>query len=116
MAALLLATTACVKTVDGGSKAGWPAWKDTIKSKYEMPLDKVVIAARKTLAENGTITKDDIANNALVAKVNTSTVFVKITEDQPGVTLVLTQARKKGGGGHVDLAAEIDKQIALNLQ
>jgi hypothetical protein len=41
---------------------------------------------------------------------------VKVDEVEPKISRVLTQARKKGGRSDIDLASEIDKQIALRLR
>jgi hypothetical protein len=41
---------------------------------------------------------------------------VKVEEIDPKVTRVIVQVRTKGGGTDIDLASEIDKQIALHLQ
>ena len=42
-------------------------------------------------------------------------VYVRVDEVEPGVSRVQVQAIRKGGAGDVDLAAEIDKLIALKL-
>jgi phage host-nuclease inhibitor protein Gam len=115
-AVLALNLTGCVSTVDGRSKAGVPWLKDKIESKYERPVKEVTEAARAALKANGTIISDDLVTGTITAKVDTRTVYVKVTEIDKKVTQVLTQVRTKGGGADVDLAAEIDKQIALQLQ
>jgi hypothetical protein len=40
---------------------------------------------------------------------------VTVDEVEPKVTRVKVQARRKSGGSDIDLASEIDKQIALRL-
>jgi hypothetical protein len=114
---LALNLTGCVSTVDGRSKAGVPWLKDKIESKYEFSVKQVTDAARAAIkAANGILISEDIVINTLTAKVDTRTVYVKITEIDNKVTQVLTQVRTKGGGRDVELAAEIDKLIALQLQ
>ncbi len=119
-AALLLAiaivTPGCYRTLDQRSKAGVPFKKDRIGGQYERSIDEVQAAARKVLQFNGTLTSDDVVSRVLTAKVDTRTVYVGLTELEPRLTGVTVQARTKGGGADVDLAAEIDKQIALNLR
>ncbi|HEY6168159.1 MAG TPA: DUF3568 family protein [Verrucomicrobiae bacterium] len=110
------ALSGCVNTVDGHSKAGVPWLKDKIESRYERSLPQVMNAAREALKVNGTIISDDVVINTLKASVNTRTVFVKCEEVDPKVTRVIVQVRTKGGGNDIDLAAEIDKQIALHLK
>ena len=64
---------------------------------------------------NGTLTGENTINASLEAQVDNRGVFVRVDEVEPGVSRVQVQARKKGGGADIDLAAEIDKQIALKL-
>ena len=73
-------------------------------------------AAKEVLAFNGTLTGENTIAKTLEAKVDNNRVWVKVDEVEPNIARVLVQARKSGGGGNVDLAAEIDKQIALQLQ
>jgi hypothetical protein len=113
---LLTVLSGCVSTVDGRSRAGVPFSKDTIESRYERSVAQVFEAAKEVLRYNGTLVAENTVNNSLEAKVDTRTVWVVADEVEPKVSRVRTQARKKGGGGDIDLAAEIDKQIALRLK
>jgi len=113
---LLTVLSGCVGTVDGRSRAGMPFSKDTIEGRYERPASQIFEAAKKVLAYNGTLTAENTINNSLEAKVDTRTVWVAVDDVEPKVTRVRVQARKKGGGGDIALAAEIEKQIALQLK
>jgi hypothetical protein len=64
---------------------------------------------------NGTLTGENRINNSLEAKVDTRTVIVRVDEAEPGVSRVVVAARKKSGAADLDLASEIEKQIALKL-
>jgi hypothetical protein len=101
----------CVRTVDGGSRAGMPIAKDVIESSYERPIDQIFNAAKDVLRLNGTVTSENTINHSLVAKVDTRTVWIAVDEIEPKVSRVRVQARTKGGRGDIDLASEIDKQI-----
>ena len=114
--ALTFATVGCVKTQDGHSTMGVPFQKDKIPSKYERPAQQIIESTRKVLAEMGTITSDDVANNVITASVNTRTVWVKVTQVDDKVSEVVTQVRTKNGSSDIDLAAEVDKRIALGLR
>lgn len=114
--ALALGSTGCYKTMDNRSKMGVPFTKDKMGGQYERPIAQVQEAARKVLTFNGTIIADDIINRVIVGKVDTRTVYVRMVEMEPAITAVTVQARNKNGTADVDLAAEIDKQIALNLR
>ncbi len=106
----------CVETVDGRSQAGVPFVKDKVEGRYERPAPQVFAAAKKVLAFNGTLTGENTINNSLEAKVNQDSVWVRVEEmDTTKVSHVIVQARTKGGGTDLDLAHEIEKQIALQL-
>jgi hypothetical protein len=107
--------TGCVRTVDGHLKPGVPFAKDKIESRYERPVNEIFAAAKAVLADNGTLVREDTINKTVEAKVDTRTVRVKVQEQDPTVSHVVVQVRTKGGGSDVDLASEIDKQIALRL-
>ena len=110
---LLTTLTGCVGTEDGHSKPGVPFTKDTITSRYEKPAPNLVAVARVVLNRNGKLLHDDAVNNALEARINQRDVWVKITDLDGKVTQVDVQAR--GASGDVDLAAEISKQIGMEL-
>jgi hypothetical protein len=113
--AVLIATPGCYRTLDNRSRAGMPFSKDKINGQYERSLNQVQAAARKVIQYNGQLVSDDVVNHVLIGKIETRTVYVQLTELEPSLTGVTVQARTKGGAPDVDLAAEIDKQIALNL-
>ncbi len=112
---LAFCLTGCVSTVDGRTKTAWPLQRDTIESRYERPAEQVFSAAREVLQFNGSLYGENTVTKTLEAKVDTSTVWVKVEQADPRVTRVLVQARTKGGGGDIALASEMDKQIALRL-
>lgn len=111
-----LFATGCYSTKEGRKKVGVPFSKDTIESRYERPASQLFAAAKETLAFNGTLTGENTIAMTLAAKVDERTVWVKVTEIEPSISQIQVQARKKTGGGDVDLASELDKQIALRLK
>lgn len=110
-----LLSSGCITNLEGDKQRGIPLKKDKITSRYERPAAPVHAAAKETLTMFGTLIGDDSIKQVLEAKVNQCSVWVKITEEEPNLTLVQTQVRTKAGGTDIELAAEIDKQIALRL-
>ena len=108
----------CVKTVDGGNKAGWPGFRDQAEGRYNFTVQEVFASAKKVLGDNGTLNKENTINHSLEAKVNQSTVFVRVdgVDTNKPITYVVVQARGPGGGADADMAHEMEKQIALGLQ
>ncbi|HYG24700.1 MAG TPA: hypothetical protein VEH04_18150 [Verrucomicrobiae bacterium] len=117
--------TGCVETVTGRKTAAVPFVKDRIESRYERPADQVFQAAKEVVAYNGTLVNEGIVygqTNAIgniirtvEGKVNQRTVWVRIEQVEPQVTGLAVQTRTSSGGSDIELAAEIDKQIALRL-
>ena len=96
-------------------KAGVPFVKDQFEGRYQRPVATIFSAARQVLELNGTLTAENRITNSLEAKVDNRTVMVRVDEVEPGVSRVIVAARKKGGRADLDLASEIEKQIALKL-
>ncbi|MEW6305929.1 MAG: DUF3568 family protein [Verrucomicrobiota bacterium] len=116
VAFLAVCFTGCVKTLDGRTKFAVPFKKDKITSSYERPVAQIFAAAKEVLSANGTLNREDTINKIVEGKVDTRTVWVKVQEVDPTITQVTVQVRNKNGGSDIDLAAEIDKQIALRLK
>jgi hypothetical protein len=110
------AVTGCYHTPDGRSRVGTPFVKDTFESRYQRTVPQIFEAAKEVLAHNGTLTGENTINNTLEAKIDTRIVVVKVDEVEPGISRVLVQARSKARQPDLDLASEIDKQIALRLK
>ena len=104
----------CISTPQG-NKFGVPGIRDTVTSRYERPLDQVLNSAREVLSRTGTLTGDDVVNNAVSAKINNRSVWVTVAEVEALVTEVIVRVRSSKGTADQVMAAEIDKQIALGL-
>jgi hypothetical protein len=116
LSSLLALFAGCVGTIDGRHQAGVPGVKDTITSRYERPVEPIFAAAKKVLADMGTLYGENTITKTLEAKIDTRTVWVRIEEADPKVSKVTVQVRTKGGGSDIDLASEVDKRIALQLR
>jgi hypothetical protein len=115
LSALALFATGCVGTPDGGTKAGIPfVYKDTRTVRYQRSVEQVTAASRIVLTRNGRLQVDNVVNNTFKARINERTVFVKVTKVDDKTTELVVMART-ALGADIDLAAELDKQIALQL-
>lgn len=110
----------CVDTVSGRKTAGVPFIKDTVEGHYERPLNQVYEAAKDVIKFNGTLINESTLHTetnevkTVEGKVNQRTVWVRV-EAMDKMTGVAVQTRTKAGGPDIDLAHEIEKQIALKL-
>ena len=106
----------CVDTLDGRKKAAWnPVSKDQIEGRYERSPAELWSASKDVLKHQGTLISEDTLKNVLEANVDERIVWVKIGEIDTRVTRVIVQARTKGGSADLEMAAYIDKQIAVRL-
>ena len=100
---------------------GVPFIKDSVEGHYERPLDQVYDAAKDVVKFNGTLVSESILHTetntvkTVEGKVNQRSVWIRVEAMDPKVTGVAVQTRTKGGGTDIDLAHEIEKQIALKL-
>jgi hypothetical protein len=119
LVALLVA--GCVDTVSGRKTAGVPWVKDKVIGQYERPVEVVYNASRDVLKFNGSLLNETTLHNdtntvkTVEALVNQRRVWVRVYPVDTKVTAVAVQARSKAGGVDVDLAPEIEKQIALKM-
>ena len=73
------------------------------------------------IREDGVLTSEGTTyapnNEAKVVqgRVNERTVWVRIAAVDPQITSVTVQTRTSGGGSDLDLADQIDKEIAVKL-
>jgi len=105
----------CVETTTGRVTTGVPLLTDTKISRYQRTLAQVSSATEAVLARMGKLISHDTINNYYEAKVNQRSVYVHLESvDTGGITQVSVQART-GLSSDIQMAAEIDKQIALQL-
>jgi hypothetical protein len=89
--------------------------KDRVEARYERPPMEIWAAAKDVLAYNGTLYSEDTLKSTLEASVNSRKVWVYVVPLDTQVTQLVIQARTKAGGADVELAGELDKQIAIRL-
>ena len=113
--ALAFIMSGCMTSVDGRQHAGVPFVKDRLESRYERSPMEIWQASKDVLSYNGKLYSEDVMRSTLEASVNTRTVWVKVEPADQQTTRVVVQARTKSGGTDLELASEIDKQIAIRL-
>jgi hypothetical protein len=115
ISALVFLASGCVSTVDNRREPGNPLVRDKLIRVYERPVLQCWAATKDVLGVNGTVTHEDVMQSTLTARVDTRTVRVKVESIDPKMTRVTLQVRTKLGNSDLDLAGELDKQIALRL-
>ena len=117
----LVVVAGCVDTVTGRQTGGVPFVRDSLKGRYERPVDEVFGAAKEVVSALGVLNTESILHNetnlvkTVEGKVNQRNVWIRIEGVDPKTTLVAVQTRTQGGGTDMDLAHQIEKEIALKL-
>ena len=110
-----LGLAGCVETIDGRHRAGVPLTRDRVEGRYDRTPAELWTAAKDVLKHQGTLLGEDTLKNVLEASVDERRVWVRIEEFDTKTSRILVQARTKGGGADMEMAAFIDKQIAVRL-
>jgi hypothetical protein len=121
LAGAAMLATGCVNTVTD-QRAFASTWsKDTISARYPRTTEQVYHAAQVVVQQDGTLTREFITPGtnvvrSLQGKINQRDVWIRVTEVTPQLTQLDVQARGDWGGSDVDLAAQLNTEIALQLQ
>jgi len=106
----------CVETLDNRHRATWnPVAKDKVEGRYDRSPAEIWAAAKDVLKHQGTMVSEDALKNVLEASVDERRVWVKVEEFDTKTSRVIVQARGRAGGADMEMAAFIDKQIAVRL-
>lgn len=121
-AGIVLVTAGCVKTVSGTRSPALWFGKDSVQGRYERPLDQVYQAAVAAIKTDGVLLTEYIPHDAtnstlsFYGKVNDHNVWVRVEAVDPRITEVTVQSRTPLGNTDIDVAHEVEKEIALQLQ
>ena len=118
----VVAGAGCVNTVSDRTTAGVPFIKDRVEGRYQRPLEQVFEAAKMVVKKNGVLVNESTLYNqtntvkTVEGKVNQRSVWVRVEAVDPKTTGVVVQTRTSAGGSDIDLAHELEKEIALELK
>jgi hypothetical protein len=122
-AALALAAAGCVTTVSDTKVAGNPIGRDAVSGAYQRSLDEVYAAAVKVINTDGALLTEyiphDTTNTArsFVGRVSDNEVWMRVeaVTVSPPLTSITVEARTKWGNQDLDMAHELEKEVALQL-
>jgi hypothetical protein len=120
-AGLAIIVTGCFSTVTDTNKAGMPLVQDQVEGRYPRTLDQVYQAAVQVVQNDGAVITEFIPHDttnvvrSLQGKVNECNVWLRVEAEDPRITSVVVQARTKWGNSDIDLAHQLEKEIALQL-
>ena len=117
----ILVGAGCVSTVNERTSPGLPFVKDRVEGRYERSVDQVFEASKQVVKTMGVLVREGVIYGGtnevktVEGKVNQRNVWIKVEGIEPKITSVIVQTRTPGGGADIDLAHELEKQIALKL-
>lgn len=119
---LAIVVTGCVSTVSGThTEAVWFG-RDSVAGRYNRTPAQVYQAAVNAIQTDGTLITEYIPHDAtnavrsLYGKVNDNKVWIRVQAVDPTITQVTVQSRTKMGVSDIDVAHEVEKEIALQLE
>jgi hypothetical protein len=118
---LVLVAAGCVGTVSGTHSPAMSWGQDYMAGRYDRSVDQVYQASVQVIQTDGTLITEYVPHDStndvrsLYGKVNDRNVWIRVEEIDPQTTQVTVQVRTKWGGKDLDLAHELDKEVALQL-
>jgi hypothetical protein len=121
LAVIALITAGCVTTVSDTKTPGNPIGRDAVAGRYQRSVDEVYGAAIKVINADGTLLTEYIPHDttntvrAFVGRVNQNKVWMRVEAVDPQITQITVEARTKWGNQDLDMAHELEKEVALQL-
>ena len=105
----------CVDTVDGRHRAGMPFQGDRIEGRYARPISDLWTAAKDVIKYHGKINSEDLERQSLQGNVDERHIWISVDAIDDKMSRVIVQARTKGGFADMQMAAYLEKEIAVRL-
>jgi len=116
-----IVATGCISTVSGTKTPALTWSKDQVEGRYQRSVDQVYQASVAVIQNNGVLITEFIPHDttntvrALQGKVNQHNVWIRVQAVDPNITEVTVESRSTTGISDVDIAHELEKEIALQL-
>ena len=120
-AGITIIATGSVSTVADTHTAAVPLQRDHVEGRYQRSVDQVYQASVQVIQHNGVILTEYIPHDttntvrSLKGRANQCDVWLRVEAVDPKITQVSVEARTKWGNSNIDLAHELEKEIALQL-
>ena len=122
LAGVAIVATGCVSTVaDTHTATMVPFGRDSVEGRYPRSVDQVYQASVQVVQHNGVVLTEYIPHDttntvrSLKGRANQCDVWLRVEAVDPQITQVSVEARTKWGNSNIDLAHELEKEIALQL-
>jgi len=121
LAGAAVVATGCVNTVSDTSTFALSFNRDSVAGRYNRSCDEVYQAAYKVIQTDGALVTEYVPHEytntvrSVEGRVNNHKVWVRVQEIDPKISQVDVEARTKAGLTDIDLAHQLEKEIALEL-
>jgi hypothetical protein len=120
LAGAALIATGCRTTVADTHTFASTWSQDHVTGRYNRTVEQVYHASVSVIQNNGVLIREYITPGtnivrSLEGKVNQENVWIRVEPIDPKTSQVDVQARGSWGSSDVDLAHELEKEIALQL-
>ena len=118
---VILSLTGCVNTVTEQKTGGMPAFRDRVEGRYQRSLPQVFDAAKRALTSYGNVSAEGQLHTStnqvrtLEGFVNQNAIYIRVEAIDPTITAVVVQVRTKWGSTDLQVAHELEKRVALEL-
>lgn len=120
--ALACSLTGCVNTVTQNQPGALPVYRDRIEGRYQQPVESVFEASKRAVNSFGNITSEgkvlDRTNDVRVLEgnINGRNVYVRVEALEPQLTSVIVQVRTRMGGTDLNVARDVIRRLAVELE
>jgi hypothetical protein len=118
---LVIIATGCISTVSDTKTVAISFAQDNVTGRYQRSVEQVYNASVAVIQHNGVLLTEFIPHDttntvrSLQGKVNERNVWIRVESVDPQITAVTVQARSTWGNSDIDLAHELEKEVALQL-
>jgi hypothetical protein len=92
-----------------------PLQKDSDEARYARPVPDIWTAAKDVLKHHGRLNSEDVERQSLQGSVDERHVWISVDATDNNLTRVVVQARTKGGFADMQMAAYLQREIAVRL-
>jgi len=98
-----------------------PFGRDSVEGRYPRSVDQVYQASVQVIQHNGVVLTEYIPHDttntvrSLKGRADQCDVWLRVEAVDPKITQVSVEARTKWGNSNIDLAHELEKEVALQL-
>lgn len=120
-AAAAVITAGCVSTVSDTHAFATTWSQDSVTGRYNRTVDQVYQAALYVVGQNGVVLTEyiphDATNNvrSVQGRVNDKKVWLRVSDVDSRTSQIDVEARSSWGVSDIDLAHELEKEVALKL-